>query len=67
MASATASKVNNGQLQDSHKNWQSSFTILILPCQLDLDYARSSENLEMKAFEKFENAVFFQDIQNSFW
>ena len=28
---------------------------------------RSSENLEMKAFEKFENAVFFQDIQNSFW
>ena len=25
-----------------------------------LMYTRSSENLEMKAFEKFENAVFFK-------
>ena len=36
------------------------FDDILFDIIVNFDKARSSENLEMKAFEKFENAVFFK-------
>ena len=41
-----------------HKYREENFNIFCCPLQLVIP--RSSQNLEMKAFEKFENAVFFK-------